>query len=36
MIFAVESIVACVLFTVQVKIMTEKKREVIANDYPPL
>ena len=36
MIFAVESIVACVLFTVQVKIMTEKKREVFANDYPPL
>lgn len=33
MIFAIESIVACLLFTLMVKIATAKRREVLVNDY---
>ncbi|MGN0656722.1 MAG: hypothetical protein ACI4KR_08000 [Ruminiclostridium sp.] len=36
MIFAIESIVACALFTLMIKIATTKRREVFANDYPPV
>lgn len=36
MIFAIESIVACLLFTLMVKIATTKKREAFVNDYPPV
>lgn len=36
MIFAIEIIVACLLFTLLVKIATAKKREVLVNDYPPV
>ena len=36
MIFAVECIVACVLFTVVLEIMCAKRREAFTNDYPPV
>lgn len=36
MIFAIESIVACALFTLMIKIATAKQREAFANDYPPV
>lgn len=36
MIFAIESIVACLLFTLLVEIATAKKREALVNDYPPV
>lgn len=36
MIFAIESIVACLLFTLMVKIATAKRREALVNDYPPV
>ena len=36
MIFLVECIVACVLFTVALEIMCARRREVFTNDYPPV
>lgn len=36
MIFAVECIIACVLFTVALEIMAAGRREVFINDYPPI
>lgn len=36
MVFAVESIAACVLFTVLLEIATFHRREVFVNDYPPV
>lgn len=36
MIFAIECIVACLLFTLMVKIATTKRREALVNDYPPI
>lgn len=36
MIFIVECIVACVLFTVALEIVCAKRREVFVNDYPPV
>lgn len=36
MVFLIESIVACLLFTLMVKIATAKRREVFTNDYPPV
>ncbi len=36
MIFLVECIVACVLFTVALEIMCAKRREIFTNDYPPV
>jgi len=36
MVFVIESIAACALFTVLVEIVTLKKREVLVNDYPPV
>lgn len=36
MIFLIESIVACVLFTVALKLASAGRREVFINDYPPV
>lgn len=36
MVFAIESIAACVLFTVLLEIVTVNRREVFVNDYPPV
>lgn len=36
MIFLIESVVACALFTLMIQIATAKRREVFANDYPPI
>ena len=36
MIFFLECVLACGLFTLMVKIMTAKKREAFTNDYPPV
>lgn len=36
MVFAIESIAACVLFTVLLEIATVNRREVFVNDYPPV
>lgn len=36
MIFIVECVVACVLFTVALEIVCAKRREVFVNDYPPV
>lgn len=36
MIFLVECIVACVLFTVALEIMCARRREIFTNDYPPV
>ena len=36
MVFVVECIAACVLFTAALEIMCAKRREVFVNDYPPV
>lgn len=36
MIFLIECIVACALFTVALEIMCAKRREIFTNDYPPI
>ena len=36
MIFAVECIAACVLFTLALEAVAAKRREVFVNDYPPV
>jgi len=36
MIFAIECIVACTLFTIMLEIMCAKRREIFTNDYPPV
>ena len=36
MIFAVECIVACILFTAALELVSAKRREVFVNDYPPV
>lgn len=36
MIFLIECIVACVLFTVALEILCAKRREIFTNDYPPV
>lgn len=36
MVFAIESIVACLLFTLMIKIVTWKRREAFTNDYHPV
>ncbi|MCH5349053.1 MAG: hypothetical protein J1E40_07005 [Oscillospiraceae bacterium] len=36
MIFVIESIAACVIFTIVLEIMTINRREAFANDYPPI
>lgn len=36
MIFAVECVVACVLFTAALEILAARRREIFTNDYPPV
>ncbi len=36
MIFAMECVAACVLFTLALEMMAAKRREVFVNDYPPV
>ena len=36
MVFAIECIVACALFTIMLEIICAKRREVFTNDYPPV
>lgn len=36
MIFLIECVIACALFTVALEIMCAKKREIFTNDYPPV
>lgn len=36
MIFLIECIVACALFTAMLQIMCAKRREIFTNDYPPI
>ena len=36
MVFWIECLVACALFTVMLEIMCAKRREVFTNDYPPV
>lgn len=36
MIFLIESIVACVLFTLMIKLISHNRQEVFTNDYPPV
>lgn len=36
MVFTIECIVACVLFTALIEIATLNRREVFVNDYPPI
>lgn len=36
MIFTIESIAACLLFTLMIEIMMVKRREAFTNDYPPV
>jgi len=36
MIFLIECIVACALFTVALEILCAKRREIFTNDYPPV
>jgi len=36
MIFFIECVVACALFTVVLEIMCAKRREIFTNDYPPV
>ncbi|MGN1331129.1 MAG: hypothetical protein ACI4V0_00030 [Lachnospiraceae bacterium] len=36
MVFLIESIAACLLFTLMIKIATAKRREVFTDDYPPV
>lgn len=36
MVFAIECIIACVLFTIALEILAARRREVFVNDYPPI
>ena len=36
MIFAIECVVACVLFTVALETLCARRREIFINDYPPV
>ena len=36
MLCLLEAIIACLLFTLMIKLVTWKKREAFANDYPPV
>ena len=36
MVFVIESIVACLLFTLMLELATRNRREAFANDYPPV
>lgn len=36
MIFVIECIVACALFTAMLEIICAKRREIFTNDYPPV
>lgn len=36
MVFVVECIAACVLFTVALEILCARRREIFTNDYPPV
>ena len=36
MIFLIECIVACALFTAMLEILCAKRREIFTNDYPPV
>ena len=36
MIFVIESIAACLLFTLMLELVTRSRREAFANDYPPV
>ena len=36
MIFAIESVAACLLFTLMLELVTRNRREAFANDYPPV
>lgn len=36
MIFAIECIAACVLFTAALKLVSANREEVFVNDYPPV
>lgn len=36
MIFLIECIVACALFTAMLEILCAKRREILTNDYPPV
>ena len=36
MIFVIESIAACLLFTLMLELVTKNRREAFANDYPPV
>ena len=36
MIFLIECIVACALFTIMIEIICAKRREIFTNDYPPV
>ena len=36
MVFVIESIAACLLFTLMLELVTKNRREAFANDYPPV
>lgn len=36
MIFLIECVVACALFTAMLEILCAKRREILTNDYPPV
>ena len=36
MVFLIESIVACALFTLMIKLISHNRQEVFTNDYPPV
>ena len=36
MVFLIESIVACVIFTLLIKVLSHNRQEVFTNDYPPV
>ena len=36
MLFLIESIVACVVFTLLIKLLSHNRQEVFTNDYPPV
>ena len=36
MVFFLECVVACVLFTAALEALAAKRREVFVNDYPPV
>lgn len=36
MIFLIESVVACLIFTLLIKLISHNRQEVFTNDYPPV